>query len=391
MRLNINKIKLVPKNLTFGFAVYGNPTEEILEWIKYWGLKIQSTGPYNNITLPLGVNIKDLFEEPKIYKYGDFFSPNLNKELHLGHLSNLIIAKTLQCLGITQKTIAILGDTLDGLVSKDEALRAYKYYCMQYDYPIDDIYFASAQTLDPSVLKDGTGDYEGTKVFEIGDQKIVGLKSTGASTYFYQDVALATKLNSPTLYVTGLEQNGHFALLNELFPNIKHIGLGLVTVDGKKMSSSEGNVIMMAEILKQVHGKFNNDFDLTWNVLCGHILKYDLSSMKDIKMSQIDNVKTSFGLYLSYTLARIKSAGLKPQRIEIFNSNVLEFKLLKARTLIAPNLLFDELVEHAKLINQLYITKHIKENPQNQILFQPLLDDLMHGMKLLGMYEIEKV
>ena len=152
-----------------------------------------------------------------------------------------------------------------------------------------------------------------------------------------------------------------------------------------------GNVIFMEEILTLVKDKFNNDSELAWNVLSGFILKYDLPSTKDINLAQIDNVKLSEGLYISYTLARLKSAGMSPNDINNFNSRMLQYKLLRAKTLVAPSKLFEELIEHCRLINQLYIDNHIKDNIENQKMFQPLLDDLLYGMKLLGMFNIEKV
>lgn len=391
MKLNINKVKLKPKHLNFGFCVYGDPSQEIIDWANFWNLKLEKSGTYTNIEINTDTDLFQIFETPNLFEYGDFFSPNLNKHLHLGHLSNLIIAKCFQSLGLAKNTIAILGDTLDGAVSKEDALAKYNEYCNKFGYNIDKIYFASEQNLVSNLLIDGEGEYEGTKVFSLNEQKIVGLKSDGSSTYFYQDVALATYLNAPTLYLTGTEQIPHFQALKELFPHINHIGLGLVMVDGKKSSSSNGNVYFMEEVLDIVKSKFNNDEKLAWNVLCGIILKYDLPSTKDIKMKDIDNVKLSHGLYLSYTLARLKSAGLKPNKITKFNSKMLVFKLLKTLTLLKPNALFEELVELCSVINKLYIDNHIKDNPENQAMFQPLLDDLVHGMELLGMFEIDKV
>ncbi len=391
MKLGINKIKLIPKNLgKFGFCVYGDLSQEILDWSGFWKLIIEPSGKFTNIYLNDETNIDDIFETPNVYEYLDGFSPNLNKDggFHLGHLSNFIIAKALQYLKISNKTIAILGDTLGG--EKEINLSKYKDYCANFGYVIDDVFFASEQKLDGNYLSDGVGDYVGTKIFDINDTKIVGLKSDGSTSYFYQDVGLASKLNAATLYITGLEQNQHFNNLKFLFPKINHIGLGLVTVDGKKMSSSEGNVHFMEDIIKLVDSKFNN-LELTWNVLAGHILKYDLPSMKDINLAQIDNVKTSQGLYLSYTMARLKSAGMVPNIINGFISKVLQFMLLRTKILISPKLLFTELVELSVNINKLYIDHHIKDNEENKKIFQPLLDDLNFGMNLLGMFSVDKV
>lgn len=394
MKLNINKLKITPKNLPFGFCVYGEPTHEMTDWAEFWNLKMEKSGQYTNFLLEPETVLSDIFEEPTIYEYGDFFSPNLNKHLHLGHLSNLIIAKSLQSLGIAKNTIAILGDTLDGEVSKEEALSKYNEYCDKFGYS-KKIYYASEQELKMDILVDGTDSYEGTKIFEIllnnEIHKTVGIKSDGSTSYFYQDVALASTLNASTLYVTGSEQNGHFKILNVLFPKNAHIGLGLVLTDGKKQSSSAGNVIFMEKLLELVKDKFNQDEKLTWNILCGFILKYDLPSTKDIKLKDIDNVNLSHGLYLSYALARLKSAGMTNNPITTFNSKVLQYKLLRAKTMVKPHLLFEELIETCGQINKLYVDHYIKDNLENQKLYQPLMDDLVHGMELLGMFPVSKV
>ena len=394
MKINPNLVKVTPKSIdsdNFSFCVFGTPTPIVQEWISYWNLKTEPSGKFTNILLD-GQDINQLFETPKVFDYVDGFSPNLNKHLHLGHFSNLILAKSFQSLGVGKKFIAILGDTLEGSVDPELAFSKYKDYCNQFGYIIDDIVFASNQVLsDESILKDGTDTYVGTKIFEVGDEKVVGIKSTGATSYFYQDVALAQNLNGSTLYLTGFEQNGHFQNLKKLFPETQHIGLGLVSIDGKKMSSSEGNVLFLDDVFKSVMDKFNNDDKLAWNVLAGHILKYDPTSVKNINMKTIDDVKSSFGLYFSYTLAKMKSAGMLPNPITEFHSNALKFKLLKAKTNLSPNILFEEVVDLTKKISSLYVKFHIKDNLENQKMYQPLLDDLLLGMKTLGMFDIDKV
>lgn len=391
MKIKISDIKITPKNMEFNFCVWGDPNQKVSDWISYWGLKTGKSSGFTNILIG-DHNLYDLFESPNIYDFIDGFSPNLNKHLHLGHLSNLIFAKSIQSLGIGNKYISILGDTLSGKVDKDDALDKFKSYCESFGYKIDSIHFASSQKLiNDSVLEEGIGDYKGTLVFDFGGSKIVGVKSDGSSSYFYQDVALAQKLNGSTLYVTGFEQDNHFKSLKFLFPDVDHIGLGLVMVDGKKMSSSEGNVIMMEDILDQISSKFGGDKKLAWNVISGHILKYSPESVKNIDLKSIDDVKSSFGLYLSYTLAKMKSAGMVPNDISDFSSNQLKYAFLQAKTEKSPHYLFNSLVDHCKTVSQLYTKLYIKDNLENQKVYQPLLDDLLFGMKKLGMFDIDKV
>jgi len=391
MKINPNLIKITPKHMPFAFCVYGEPTEEISKWLEYWNIKTEQSGLYTNFILPQKINLSDIFQEPKIYSYVDGFSPNLNKSIHIGHLSNLIIAKSIQKLGVGENFIAVLGDTLNGAVSAEEALNQFNKYCDMFHYKVNDIYFASKQKIiNDNILKDGQGKYDGTKIFEIDNQKIVAIKKSGSTTYFYQDVAVAQKLNKPTLYLTGFEQTEHFSTLKKMFPNIVHIGLGLIMLDGKKMSSSEGNVIMVEQLFDNLLSEFKDE-KLVYNIIAGVILQSNLSSVKKIDSESIKNVKMSSGLYISYTQAKMWSAGIEYQKIDKFSSLELEFKFLKAKYNIQPNILLNGIIELCEKINQLYETNIIKNNIDNQKMFQILVNDLMLACDYLGFFKIDKV
>jgi arginyl-tRNA synthetase len=392
MKIDINKIKVAPSQFGFNFCVFGVPTDEVMQWCQYWKLDIQKSGPYTNIILNKNLNISDAFNVPEIYDYVDGFSPNLNKHLHVGHLSNLVIANAFQKLGIGKEFIAILGDTLDGQVQKDDALKTYHKICSDFGYNVDKIFYASNMKMkDESILKDGEDDYIGSKVFDIDGEKIVGIKSSGSSSYFYQDVALAQHLDASTLYLTGLEQENHFNSLKKIQEKTNHIGLGLVSLDGKKMPSSDGNIIFLSDFINDLLLQFNDDIKLVYNIIAGQILKSSTSSSKSIDTKLIKNPKLSLGLYLSYTMAHIKSCGVTTQNNTNYYSKELEFAELKAKVNLSPNILFDILVNHCKMINKLYETHYIKDNTDNIKLFSNLISDLEFGMSKLGLFSIDKV
>ena len=359
----------------------------IKDWIDYHTLETESIGKYTNIYIDK--DLDTLFESKPNFKYMDGFSPNLNKYLHIGHLSNMILAKSIKSLGICEKIISIYGDTLSG-ISKEDSLSKLKEFQKTFDYEPELEFFASEVKYEGDKLKDGVGEYEGTKIFQFEDEKIVGIKSDGSSSYFYQDMALADKLNDKTLYLTGNEQNNHFNLLSKFYPNVNHIGLGLVKIDGKKMSSSLGNVVFAQDFIDELFNSFN-DSKLVYNVIAGFILKNTPENDKNITLSSIDNPKNSPGLYLSYTMASLKSAGCEIENINKFSSKYLEHSYLKSKFTIKPNVLFNELVEHCKEINSLYQKHMIKGNEENKKMFENKLNDLALGLKLLGLFEIDKV
>lgn len=394
MKIDINKIKMVPKSLSKGFelCVFGTPDDEVTSWIVIHGFNVYTNGQYTNIVLPEDFKFSELFNEGKKFDWMDGFSPNLNKKLHIGHLSNMVLAKAFKSLGICDKTVSIYGDTLEGEIDSTLAFTLIKHYSNDFQFSPDRTFLASGISYKGSLLKDGTGEYEGTKIFEIGENKVVGIKSTGQTTYFYQDVALAETLNAPTLYLTGKEQESHFEMLKALFPHIEHIGLGLVSVSGKKMSSRLGNVILVEDFINLVSEEFNNDLKLIYNVFAGFILKSSPEVNKSINLDIISNPKNSGGLYLSYTMARLQSAGcVIGIEGDDFISRDLQFAELKARVSLKPNILFEALMEHCRIINSLYTTHTIRDNEVNTAMFSVFLSDLILGCKKLGLFTIEKV
>ena len=392
MKLNINKIKQTPSHLEFGFCQYGELTNEVKEWVTYWNFKTQQSGPFTNIIIPTNQNLFECFEIPSSYEYVDGFSPNLNKELHIGHLSNLVIANAFQKLGVGKKFIAILGDTLDGNVDKETALEKYKSYCNDFDYKVSDIFFASKMELkNQSLLTDGDGDYSDTQIFEIDNDKLVGVKGNGNTSYFYQDVALAEHLNKPTLYLTGFEQDNHFNSLKKLFPHTNHIGLGLVMLNGQKMSSSLGNVLYLEDFINELLPQFNNNIQLVYNILAGQILKSKPNQIKSIDSKLISNPKQSLGLYLSYTLASVKSCGVGVSKIANYKSQKLQAAHIKSIENLDPSILFGELYNHAKQIMKLKEELYIKGNDENIKLFSNLISELEFGMTNLGMFSVTKL
>lgn len=397
MKVDINKFKVAPKSLypDFTLCVYGTIDEELLQWAQKHQIEIHNQGKYTNFILPENIDYSEAFINSNQFEWLDGFSPNLNKKLHIGHFSNLVIGKAFQSLGVCKNTVSIYGDTLTGDISNEDGLKFLRYYQNKfYFHPSKEFMASEIKLQDESNLIDGIGDYSGTKIFKIKKEKIVAIKSNGQTSYFYQDVALAQKLNAPTLYLTGAEQENHFKNLKELYPHIKHISLGLVKVSGKKMGTRFGNVILIEDFINEIKENFDNDYQLMYNVFAGFILQSNVEVDKKINLDSINNPKNSKGLYLSYTIARLFSAGCEPELVNHknkFQSHELNFALLKSKFNFEPNILFDSLYLHCKKINNLYETHTIKGNSKNKIMFNCLLGDLLIGFLKLGLFPIKKV
>src|ERR1035437_429438 len=159
MKIDVNKLRTTPDDMEFGFCVFGKPSEEIKEWSSIHGFKLEESGQFTNIIFPKNFDFKHCFIQPEQFEYVDGFSPNLNKHLHIGHLSNLVLAKAIQAMEIGKNYIAILGDTLTGEVTKEEALAAYRKYCDDFNYKVHNVFMASEMKCEVDLTCEGTGVY----------------------------------------------------------------------------------------------------------------------------------------------------------------------------------------------------------------------------------------
>jgi len=390
--IDISKIKTTPPNMEFGFCVYGEPSQEIINWAGVHDFKLEPSGKFTNILIPEDFNLFECLQKPSFPFYLDGFSPNLNKELHFGHFTNFIVAKAICCL-TSMKPIAILGDSLGTPEQHQENLKLVKQYYQKYDYN-PELFFASEMKLkDTSILKEGEGKYEGTKVFDLGEEKQVGVKSDGSTSYFYQDIAFAQELDNPTLVMTGTEQKEHFQKVSQINPNVSHKGLGLVklkTQDGvEKMSSRLGNTIFMKEVIENLETEFV-DPKLSYNIVAGKILNYKVVSEKIVVEEELSQHDKSEGLYISYTCARLKSAGCEVVDVEL-QDHKLVHALIMAQKQIEPHTFLKAVLAYCKEINNLYQNHIIKDNPKNKEMFTQKLAQLEKAIQYLGLYSVDRV
>lgn len=310
MKINISKVKVTPNNIREHCAVYV-VTDEILEWINKNNLEaVKHEKGYLNIFIEnLADRYEDLFSVDNSFTYFDGFSPNLNKSLHLGHLSNLIYASAISNLCPKLKAVSILNDT-DNDPKKDSYYEEYKQICLHFNYVRYKDCFSSDMLLfdnfNFNIFMSEDDKYAGCIAVETPktlENKIL-VKKDGSTTYLNQDLYFAKELYYPILYLTGAEQMSHFEVVREFYPENKHLAIGLITAEGEKMSSRKGNVIFLKEVL----------YMYEVNTLKDTFLKYNLSTFKnDIKIEvglsekledgdfkKFDNEK----LYLIYLVAQ---------------------------------------------------------------------------------------
>ena len=236
---------------------------------------------------------------------------------------------------------------------------------------------------------------EGAQVVNLGDDMppCLIIKSNGSTTYATRDLAAImyrarTYDYDKAIYVTSYEQILHFKQvfatakylgLDEKYTNgLVHVPFGMILLKTGKMSTREGKVIKLEELLneaieksKEIIEKKNpeleNKEDVAKKVGVGAIIFNDLSNSR-IKDEIFDwdimlNFNGETGPYVQYTTVRAKSVLEKAGYIP----NVKEVNVEK---------LNDK--DSQKIINQLYnfnsILKNVTEKEEPSILARYLVD-----------------
>ena len=196
---------------------------------------------------------------------------------------------------------------------------------------------------------------EGAKIIDLEDKGIntpcIIQKSNGSTTYATRDLsAILYRARNydfdKALYVVSYEQTLHFKQvfevakllgLDEKYTNgLKHVPFGMVSLPTGKMSTREGNIVKLEELLneaisraKDIIEKKNPDLkdkeDVAKKVGVGAVIFNDLSNsrIKDeiFDWNQVLNFQGETGPYIQYTYVRTKSvlekAGYIPEIEEI--------------------------------------------------------------------------
>lgn len=181
---------------------------------------------------------------------------------------------------------------------------------------------------------------EGAKIIDLEENKMPPCmieKSNGSSTYASRDLAailyrVKTYDFDRCLYITSYEQNLHFKQvfevskllgIDEKYTNgLEHVSFGMVLLPTGKMSTREGNIVKLEDLLNEAMQKarevienknpgLNNKEEIAKRVGIGAIIFNDLSSnrIKD-EIFDIDNMldfQGETGPYIQYTYVRTKS------------------------------------------------------------------------------------
>lgn len=237
--------------------------------------------------------------------------------------------------------------------------------------------FYSDKTDEVIDLLEKTGrlvESEGAKIIDLEEQNMppcMICKSNGSTIYATRDLAAIlyrarTYDFDKCLYVVAYEQNLHFKQIFEVAKllgisekcqkGLEHVSYGMVHLKSGKMSTREGNVIKVEELLqeairrvREIINEKNPELtekekdDIAKKVGIGAVIYNDLSGSR-IKDEIFDwdiilNFNGETGPYIQYTYVRTNSVLKKVQEVPMF-SNVQQEYLLEEEAYKVLKLLY---------------------------------------------------
>ena len=218
---------------------------------------------------------------------------------------------------------------------------------------------------------------QGAQVVDLEDEGLnVAMiqRTDGATLYMTRDLAAAIfRKNNynfvKSLYVVGGEQREHFMQMKavlkkmgyEWSDDIEHIPFGMITVDGKKLSTRSGRIILLKDVLAdsvklataQIDEKnpnLANKEVVAHEVGTGAVVFHDLMNERlgnfDFKLEEVVRFEGDTGPYVQYTNARARSilrkAG-KPE-LDLNNLSIDDEQVWETEKLVAS---FNDIVRRA--------------------------------------------
>ncbi len=289
---------------------------------------------------------------------------------------------------------------------------------------------------------------QGAKIIDLDDKGIntpcIIEKSNGSTTYATRDLAAiiyrARTYNfDKALYVTSYEQTLHFKQvfevakllgLDEKYTNgLEHVSFGMVLLPTGKMSTREGNIVKLEELLNEAISRAKNIIEqknpeledkeeVAKKVGIGAVIFNDLSGarIKDeiFDWDTILNFQGETGPYIQYTYVRTRSvlekAGYTPKFEDVKVENLLDEYSLEILKLIynfedtliqvteknEPSILSRYLIDLAKAYSSFYNENKIiveDKEVQNARVYLTFTTGkvLKQGAELLGMQMPEKM
>ena len=237
-------------------------------------------------------------------------------------------------------------------ISMIEFERVYRMLDISFDSYLGESFYMSRVPALVEKLKEKNllTESEGANIVDLSEYDMppcLITKKDGGSIYHSRDIAAILYRKEQydfekCLYVTGVEQSLHFKQVfktielmgYEWYDGLVHIPYGLVSLDGVKLSTRNGNIIYAEDILNEavkraaelIHEKnpaLSNQEEVAQKVGVGAVIFHDLFHQRiknvDFKWKDILSFDGTTGPYVQYMYVRAKSILRKSQFVTDIN------------------------------------------------------------------------
>lgn len=264
-------------------------------------------------------------------------------------------------------------------------------------------------------------------------------KSDGATLYMTRDLAAAmyrkdTYNFAKALYVVGNEQSNHFKQLKAVLKeadlqwgdNLHHVAFGLITQDGKKLSTRKGKIVLLNEVLEesaalalaQIEAKnptLENKETVAKQVGYGAVVFHDLKNDRlnnfDFKLEEVVQFEGETGPYVQYSrvralsiLRKVDMASVSKGELSLTDDYAWEIvkqlrdfpaTIKRASELYEPSVIAKYVIHLAQAFNKYYANSTVLAQDEQLyarlVLVQSVADVLKEGMRLLGIQMPEEM
>lgn len=335
---------------------------------------------------------------------------------------------------------------------RDESLkefgRVYKLLGIEYDSYAGESFYSDKMPAVVEELKEKNllKESQGAEIVDLEPYGLTPapiLKSDGSTLYITRDLACA-KYRKATydfyknIYVVASQQNLHFQQLKKILElmgyewskDIVHVPFGLVSLEEGTMSTREGRVVFLEDVLNRaidetrdiIKGKgvaTDNIEEIARQVGVGAVVFNELSNnrIKDyvFNWKQVLDFNGETGPYVQYTYARcasvLRNAGDDAKDLEDFDPKylaegsaytlvkeiyALKDVIIEAGTKYEPSILTRHIVDMAQAFNKFYHDEHILTDNKDErkaklALTSAAKTAIRNGLKLLGMEAPERM
>lgn len=387
-------LQILPKNRGLGYTLNVNHFEEYvnlypdnIEILREY-FDVVEEGFWMNFFWKEGAVVAN-HANPNPNLLVDAFSPNLNKQLHIGHARGFVNSIFLNnCCGY--RLCSLLGKSLGELEGAEDW---YDLFNTQFGLNPEKFYDTELQKKDLN-----WEEKDGAKFIN----NVCVIRSNGKPTYSYYELLFQDQVG-PDLIFTGVEQKEHFEALGL---SAYHVPIGLIVSDKGKLSSRTGEAITLKEFIGEIASHFPDNphkNKIAWNIIIGKLSSCTLSQNVKYDLDQWLDLKNSKGLYITYTMCRLQKLIDKfEDKNLLFSELICEkemFRLAsyhklareKAILNLEPKELLDAIFLLCQEANSLYEKEKILGNKNLEMLIEVNFRLIHSQAQKLGIREVDYI